>query len=138
MNELNRFIEAQESTFDLALNEVKNGKKKGHFMWYILPQLKGLGFSYYSQYYGIKDSKEALMYYEDPVLGSRLNILANIIYDLKEDDIDNVFGEIDSLKLRSSMTLFYEVTKEEIFKKVIDKYFEGIEDPLTLEILKKE
>ena len=131
-----RFIDKQEMYYDIALNEIKNGKKVSHWMWYIFPQLKELGRSYTSKYYGIEDLLEAKEYLQNDLLREHLIEITKEL--LKQDkDIENILGFPDNLKLNSSMTLFYLVSNEEIFKKVIDKFYEGNFDELTKNIIKK-
>lgn len=103
---LHRFIEAQEGVYPQALEELQDGRKRSHWMWYIFPQLAGLGRSYNSNYYGISGLKEAKSYLEHPVLGPRLREVSETILSLPTDNAAEVFGGIDSMKLRSSMTLF--------------------------------
>ena len=106
MNDLNRFIESQNLIYETVLFELKNGKKKSHWMWYIFPQLKGLGYSYKSYFYGIKDLNEARNYLQNDTLKSRYNECCNILFELEKKDINLIFDSIDCLKLRSSLTLF--------------------------------
>lgn len=101
-----RFVEAQQHSHDKALAELKKGRKQTHWMWYIFPQIRGLGFSETSQHYAIKDLDEAEEYLEHPVLGSRLVFLCNLLLALKSIEANDIFGTPDNLKLKSSMTLF--------------------------------
>lgn len=135
MDTIERFIEAQNVSYNIALNEIKNGKKRSHWMWYIFPQIKGLGQSYTSMYYGINDIKEATDYLEDEILGTRLREISNELLNLKENNPRFIFGEMDSLKLKSSMTLFDYISNDDIFDKVLNKYFNGNRDELTLNII---
>jgi uncharacterized protein (DUF1810 family) len=137
MNDLNRFLEAQERKYDIALSEIKSGKKKRHWMWYIFPQIIGLGYSLAADYYAIKNIDEAKEYLNHPVLGNRLREISNELLKLAESDANAIFGYPDDLKLKSSMTLFMQVEEcdDNIFKKVIDKFFNGELDDKTLSIL---
>lgn len=132
---LNRFVEAQEYSFPIALDELREGRKRSHWMWYIFPQLKHLGHSYNSQFYGMSDIEEATAYLQHPVLGPRLRAVSDAILNLPTSDPREVFGGIDALKLRSSMTLFDRVSPDDIFSRVLDKYFSSRRDPRTLKIL---
>ena len=134
---LKRFLKAQEIDYEIAKNELLNGKKQSHWIWYIFPQLKGLGMSFNSEYYGIKDIREAEDYYYHIILGARLLELTNILLELNVDDISEVMPFPDDLKLKSSMTLFYKASHNEIFKEVINKYFDGEFDEKTLNLLKE-
>ena len=133
---LERFIIAQEQNYQAALQEIKNGKKQSHWMWYIFPQLKGLGFSSTAVYYAIQNEKEAKAYLDHVILGQRLKEACAALLNLRTCDANEIFGFPDNLKLRSSMTLFYLVSHDEIFQKVIEKFFNGEFDPLTISLLK--
>ena len=109
MSEIARFLEAQEKDYDLALKEIKNGKKESCWIWYIFPQVKGLGSSMTSEEYGIKDIEEAKEYLENETLKSHLIEITQALLDLEEDNIDNIMHYPDNLKLKSSMTLFKKV-----------------------------
>ena len=134
---LNRFISAQEEVYDRVVKELKNGSKRSHWMWYIFPQLDGLAQSTTSKYYAIKSREEAVAYLNHPVLGSRLNECANMVLDVEEKTVSEIFGYPDDLKLKSSMTLFSEVATDSVFARVLDKYFQGERDSKTLELLKE-
>ena len=137
MSNLDRFIKAQENDYETALNEIENGHKQSHWIWYIFPQLQGLGFSSMSQFYGIKDEEEAIDYMNHPVLRERLLEISQAVLSLDCNDPVRVMGYPDNLKLQSSMTLFSIVSKEPVFQKVLDKFYDGQEDQSTLEKLKK-
>ena len=137
--DLERFKKAQERDYSIALAEIKNGRKESHWMWYIFPQLKGLGFSPTAEYYGINGSVEAKSYISDDLLRSRLIEISEALLALKTSNASEVMGYPDNLKLKSCMTLFGEIAPEiEVFKKVLDKYFEGEKDIKTIEILEKK
>lgn len=129
---LNRFLEVQNDVYPIALKELRTGRKRSHWIWYIFPQLKHLGHSYNSKFYGISGIEEATAYLADPVLGYRLREVAETILNLPGDDAVEVFGGIDSRKLRSSMTLFDLVSPNDIFARVLDKYFNSRRDHRTL------
>ncbi len=134
---LERFVDAQERMYERALVEVKNGQKVTHWIWYIFPQLKGLGESYNSQYYGINDIEEARAYLHHPVLGGRLREITTAFLNLTGVKAQDVFGYLDAMKVRSCMTLFNEVAKDDLFKRVLDRYYSGLADEKTLAILGK-
>lgn len=136
--DLLRFIRAQESDYPRALAEIKNGRKQSHWIWYIFPQVKGLGRSSMSACYGIGDLNEAKAYLADPTLGPRLIECCDALLRLEANDIHAVMDFPDDIKLRSSMTLFAEaVESSDIFQRVLDKFYGGQKDLRTLEILKK-
>jgi uncharacterized protein (DUF1810 family) len=133
---LNRFIDAQQTDYQTALSEIKNGKKRSHWMWYIFPQIQGLGFSETSKYYAIKDAAEAQEYLNHSVLGSRLIEICSELLKLKSNDAYSVFGSPDDMKLKSSMTLFAAVRPATpVFQQVLDKFFNGAKDDKTLRLL---
>lgn len=135
---LERFYAAQKDSYGQALKEIKNGRKRSHWMWYIFPQIAGLGMSSTAQYYAITDLQEAKKYMADNVLGGRLLEISGALLDLETDDAHEVFGYPDGMKLRSSMTLFSAAAPEqEVFQKVLDKYFGGKQDERTLQLLKE-
>lgn len=135
MHDLNRFISAQERSYDAALREIKAGQKRTHWMWYIFPQIAGLGFSSTAQFYAISSMQEAKDYYAHPVLGKRLVEISEALLALDTSDAGAVMGYPDDLKLRSSMTLFFEATGDAVFQKVLDKFYSGKPDSKTLSIL---
>lgn len=136
MNSLDRFIKAQELNYDIALKEVKAGRKTTHWMWYIFPQIIGLGKSDSAIFYSIKNKEEAEDYMNNKTLRNRIIEISNAVLNQPQENIIEVFGDIDAFKLKSSMTLFNIVSpEEEVFKKVLDKYYDGEEDKKTLEIL---
>ncbi|CAN5246896.1 DUF1810 domain-containing protein [soil metagenome] len=139
VNNLQRFLTAHEGTYETALAEIKNGRKTGHWMWFIFPQIKGLGFSETSMFYAIKNLEEAAAYLQHPVLGSRLIEICNELLNLETDDAGKIFGSPDNLKLRSSLTLFSEIQNTDpVFNLVLNKFFNGVKDPKTLELLAAE
>jgi len=136
--DLQRFLKAQEGVYNTALAEIRSGRKRSHWIWYIFPQIQGLGFSPTAQRYAIKDLGEAKAYMQDPVLKERLLEISSALLELSSSDPTAVMGYPDDLKLRSSMTLFMQAAPEEpVFKKVLDKYFGGRPDGKTVEILQR-
>lgn len=133
---LKRFIEAQELDYEIALLEIKNGRKRSHWMWYIFPQLADLGYSSTAKYYGIRNISEAIEYLNNPILKSHLLEISEELYKLN-DNISDILGYPDDLKLKSSMTLFNNADpKIEIFRKIIEKFYNGEWDQSTLDLLK--
>lgn len=136
-NNLTRFLEAQKQVYEVALQEIKHGKKTGHWMWYIFPQIAGLGYSETTRFFAIRDKAEATQYLNHPVLGTRLFEISSELLNLNISDPIVVFGDIDSLKLKSSMTLFSLVEETNlVFQKVLDKFFNGMKDVNTIRIVK--
>src|SRR5579872_3353242 len=136
--QLKRFIDAQQRDYEIALAEIRNGRKRSHWMWDIFPQVKGLGFSSTSQHYGIADMKEAEAYLRHPVLGQRLIAVSQALLDLENANAAYIFGSPDDMKLRSAMTLFAAVKDSDpVFQQVLDKYFQGKADSQTLTILNR-
>lgn len=135
-NSLERFMNAQERVYEVALNELKDGKKTSHWMWYIFPQLRGLGKSHRAFIYGIMNLSEAKEYLANPVLGGRLTECCRVILDHKDKTAEEIFGCVDDIKLRSCMTLFACISEEDsIFHKVLEKFFESERDSLTEKLL---
>lgn len=133
---LQRFITEHERVFDTAYSELAAGRKKSHWSWFIIPQIAGLGRTYMSQKYAIKSIEEARAFLEHPYLGTNIRKIAEVLLTLETSDATAVMGYPDDMKLRSSMTLFLEAAPEEdVFQKVLDKYFDGIKDQKTLDIL---
>ena len=133
---LERFVKAQKYDYDTALREIRSGRKRSHWMWYIFPQLQGLGYSSTAQYYGIRDLEEAQDYMEHPVLGPRLVEISEALLVLDTSDASAVMGYPDDLKLRSSMTLFeLAAPGQPVFSRVLEKYYSGHRDRHTLELL---
>lgn len=136
MYDIDRFIKMQKLYYEIALSEIKNGYKRTHWIWYIFPQLKGLGQSYNSEYYGLEGTEEVIEYMKNPYLRNNMIEICNELYKL-DDNIENIFGYPDYLKLNSCMTLFeYSIPEEKIFSKTIDKFYNGKRDRTTLDMLK--
>jgi uncharacterized protein (DUF1810 family) len=135
---LQRFLTAQEGVYENALAEVENGRKTSHWMWFIFPQMKGLGFSETAIYYGIESKAEAEAYLNDPILGKRLKEITTALLMAGATDANRVFGCPDNLKLKSSMTLFAALPgSAPCFREVLEKFFNGQEDERTLALLNK-
>ena len=133
--DLDRFVRAQASDYDRALSELRAGKKQSHWMWYVFPQIEGLGQSPMSRRYSIKSSDEARAYLDHPVLGPRLRECAAVVRDIAARSALEIFGSPDDLKLRSSATLFAHVSGDGVFKELLQKYFDGQPDEETLRLL---
>lgn len=134
--DLQRFVEAQRRDYATALAELRSGRKRSHWMWYVLPQLRGLGMSGMAQRYGIASAHEARAYLAHPVLGPRLRECVAAMTALPGSDAEDVLGGIDALKFRSCLTLFAAVAPGEAgFAAALDKYYGGERDPRTLELL---
>lgn len=141
-SELEKFIDAQDNgysfgeTYATALAEMKHGHKDTHWMWYVFPQIQGLGLSGTTAYFSIKDLDEAKDYYNHPVLGQRLIEITSVLLDIESSDPVQVFGIPDAFKLRSCMTLFkYAAPENDLFQRVLEKFCQGEVDYKTLEIL---
>jgi uncharacterized protein (DUF1810 family) len=133
---LDRFVKAQETAYNTALKEIKNGRKQSHWMWYVFPQIQGLGFSETSRYYAIKDLNEATAFLQHPLLGQRLTAISEQLLNLPGSNAGRVFGSPDDMKLHSSMTLFSVIPgAAPVFEKVLQKYFNGKQDEATMRIL---
>ena len=133
---LARFLQAQDGVFDDVLGELRAGRKRTHWMWFVFPQIDGLGFSSTARFYAIGSREEARRYLEHPVLGKRLEECVAAVLAVTGRTAHEIFGSPDDLKLRSSMTLFAAVSgPDSPFAKVLDRYYSGQADPRTLEIL---
>lgn len=136
INSLDRFVEAQEKMYPIAMKEIQAGKKESHWMWYIFPQLRGLGMSSMAHIYGISGLEEAKAYLEHPWLSGRLYELCVALLKHKDKSAIEIFGDVDAMKLKSSMTLF-SLTSEDhtIFDEVLECFFDGEMDELTLKMI---
>jgi uncharacterized protein (DUF1810 family) len=133
---LERFVSAQDEVFPRVLAELGAGEKRSHWIWFIFPQMKGLGHSPLATYYGLASLQEAIAYARHPILGSRLIQCTGLINQVEGRTIHQIFGSPDDMKFHSSMTLFtHAVPEEPVFQKALDKYFGGQPDPLTLVLL---
>ncbi len=134
---LMRFVLAQKESYETALAEIKSGRKVSHWMWYIFPQLRGLGHSAMSQEYGISGLEEAKAYLDHPILGFRLITISEAVLQVKGKSALDIFGSIDEKKLKSCATLFAHVPNSNpVFNQIISKYFAGIYDQATLKLLR--
>lgn len=139
MSELQRFIDAQAYNYQTALEEIKDGRKRSCWMWYVFPQISGLGRSQMAKKYEIRNLQEARDYLKNEILGSRLEEICRAALEVSSNDPNLVFGFPDNMKLKSSMTLFEAAAPENrIFSQVLEKYFGGERDRLTLAILSSQ
>ena len=135
--DIDRFLIAQKDAYPFALKEIKNGRKTSHWIWYIFPQLRDLGYSYNARYYGIENIEEAKEYYSHDVLRNHLIEISEVLYALDETNIIRIVGDIDSRKIQSCMTLFLEVDPScNVFQDILNKYYNGQKDKETINILK--
>lgn len=135
---LDRFVQAQEGDYKQALAEIRAGRKRSHWMWYVFPQFAGLGSSPTSVRYAIKSREEAAAYVAHPILGPRLVECAQALLEIKDRSAFEVFGSPDDVKLRSSATLFASVSPDEsVFHRIIEKYFGGRPDQRTIELMSR-
>jgi len=133
---LDRFIDAQNGIYERALSELRAGRKRSHWMWFIFPQIAGLGSSFMAEKYAIRSAEEALAYLADPVLGSRMVRCAEAVLSIEDRSAHDAFGSPDDLKLKSSMTLFAAVSEHgSPFHRVIDRFYEGRFDERTIQLL---
>ena len=133
--DLDRFVRAQAADYDRALSELRDGEKRSHWMWYVFPQIEGLGQSPMSHRYSIKSAAEARAYLDHPVLGPRLRECAAVVYNIVGRSALEIFGSPDDMKLRSCASLFASVSDNGIFEQVLQKYFDGQHDEETLRLL---
>lgn len=137
-NDLDRFIEAQKNTYNRALQEIKNGKKESHWIWYIFPQIRGLGHSERANYYAIEDIEEATNYLKNPILYARLIEISKALLEVEEKTAIEILGYVDAMKVKSSMTLFHLANSEEkTYIEVLNKYYQGEKDEKTIQLLQK-
>lgn len=137
-NRLQRFLEAQaymRDGYHDALDEVRKGRKCGHWVWYIFPQLRGLGYSYMSNYYGITGKEEALAYLENETLANRLREVSTALLQHTDKSAYDIFGNIDAIKVRSCMTLFDAVSPNDVFEQVLQQFYGGEQCQRTLKML---
>jgi uncharacterized protein (DUF1810 family) len=130
--DLERFLEEQQDVYDDVVDELRRGRKTGHWMWFIFPQVAGLGYSFMSQRFAISSLDEARDYLAHPVLGPRLRECARIVLETKDRTAEEIFGSIDAMKLRSCMTLFHRAVPDEtVFTQILDRYYGGVADEAT-------
>jgi uncharacterized protein (DUF1810 family) len=136
---LDRFLQAQEATYSIALNELRTGRKRSHWIWFIFPQLAGLGQSPTSQFYGIKSCEEAVAYLKHPILGARLHECLRVLQMLEPTSAGQVFGELDAMKFRSSLTLFARADgADPVVEGALYRWFGGRKDEKTLMLLRRD
>ena len=135
---MERFIEAQERHYQLALTEVQAGKKQGHWIWYIFPQMRGLGRSYFAHMYGIRDREEAEEYLNHEVLGKRLREITAALLAHEERTAEEIFGDLDAMKVGSCMTLFDIISPEDIFSEVLRRFYSNTRCEITIAMLSKK
>jgi uncharacterized protein (DUF1810 family) len=136
--DLQRFLDAQQPVISRVTGELKQGRKRSHWMWFIFPQLKGLGQTPQSNFFGISSLQEASAYLQHSVLGPRLITCTELVNAAESSDAEDIFGEIDAMKFRSSMTLFAKAAPESrVFLDALQKYFAGEFDPLTIAHLRQ-
>lgn len=135
---LQRFLDAQHDSYATALTEIRAGRKRSHWMWYVFPQLRGLGFSETSRFYGIQNRAEAEAYLAHPVLGPRLLEICQTLLRLESRDATRILGSPDDLKLKSSMTLFAALhDPDPVFQQVLNEFFGGAQDSKSLQLLRQ-
>ena len=133
--ELVRFVRAQEPDYERAVDELRAGHKRTHWMWYVFPQFDGLGVSPRSVKFAIKSRAEAIAYLTHPILGPRLLECCEVIVGLEDCSVTEIFGKPDDLKFHSCVTLFAQVSQDPLFQSVLDKFFDGKADERTLQLL---
>jgi uncharacterized protein (DUF1810 family) len=137
-NDLERFVDAQDPVYASVRNELKAGRKESHWMWFVFPQLRGLGHSATASHFGIASAAEAIAYLDHPVLGDRLRECVELVLRVPDRTAREIFGSPDDLKFRSSLTLFAAVAPTEtVFRQALDRYFDGEVDPLTADRLRR-
>ncbi len=132
---LERFVEAQKSDYDVALREIREGCKQSHWIWFVFPQMASLGFSYNARFYGISCLDEARAYLAHPILGKRLRQITEALLQHKGKDVLSVLGAIDTLKVCSCMTLFDAVSPDDVFRQVLKTFYEDKRDAQTLALV---
>lgn len=133
--DVERFVKAHTNMYPVALSEIKNGRKESHWIWYVFPQLRGLGRSYNSDYYGLKGIAEARLYMANPVLRTHMTEIITELLKLPTSNAVQIFGILDAMKFRSSLTLFNIAFPDDIFAHALDKFFNGQQDQRTIAML---
>ncbi len=131
-NDIGRFLEPQAdrwSGYDIALSEIRNGRKVSHWIWYVFPQLRGLGESRGAYFFGLSGRPEAEAYLAHPVLGKRLREISEALLDWRDRSAERIFGGLDAMKVRSSMTLFDSISPNDVFGRVLEQFYGGGRDP---------
>ena len=135
---LQRFVDAQDRVYNEVYSELRHGRKQSHWMWFVFPQIAGLGHSPIARTYAISSLEEAKAYLRHPILGPRLMECTQLVLEVSERTIHEIFGSPDDMKFRSSMTLFARAAPENpLFENALKKYYGGVHDPLTLELLER-
>ncbi len=132
-----RFVKAQEGVFERALEELRQGKKRTHWMWFIFPQMRGLGHSAMAQHYGVASRKEAIRFLDHPILGDRLRLAVTTLETSDARAAVDVFGSVDAVKLRSCLTLFAQIDDGGVFAAALDRWFDGQTDLATLKLIEQ-
>lgn len=132
---IQRFIKAQESDYEVALSEIKKGRKRSHWIWYVFPQFKEFAHSDIAEYYGLEDVGEAEVYLQHPVLGQRIREISEALLLHRGKNVKEIFGELDAGKVRSCMTMFDYLSPNEVFRKVLDAFYAGKRGGRTLKVL---
>lgn len=135
---MDRFIEAQERHYQLALTEVQAGNKQSHWVWYIFPQMRGLGRSYFAQMYGILDREEAEAYLSHEILGKRLREITEALLAHEDRTAEEIFGDLDAMKVKSCMTLFDIISPDDIFSEILKRFYSNTRCELTTGMLSKK
>ena len=132
---LQRFVKAQQSDYETSLSEIRKGRKRSHWIWYIFPQFKAFAHSRIADYYGIEDKNEAEAFLQHPVLGQRIREISIALLQHKSKDINEIFGELDAGKVRSCMTMFDYLSPNDVFAQVLDTFYGGKRGGRTLKVL---
>ena len=135
---LQRFVDAQQTDYQMALSEIKKGQKRSHWIWYIFPQFKDFAHSHIAEYYGIEDKGEAKAYLQHPILGHRIREISEALLQHRCKDIKDIFGDLDAGKVRSCMTMFDCLSPKDVFGQVLDTFYEGKRGGRTLKVLKSQ
>jgi uncharacterized protein (DUF1810 family) len=136
--ELQRFVDAQAPVYAEVMSELRSGRKRSHWMWFVFPQIAGLGHSTMARRYAIASRDEAVAYLKHPILGPRLRECTQILYGIEHRMLGEILGSPDDVKFRSSMTLFDAVSGEPVFRSALDKFCAGASDPATMTLLQKQ
>lgn len=132
---LQRFVDAQHTDYQMALSEIMKGRKRSHWIWYVFPQFKEFAHSHIAEYYGIEDKGEAEAYLQHPILGHRIREISKVLLQNKDKDINEIFGELDAGKVRSCMTMFDYLAPNDVFGQVLDTFYGGKRGRRTLKVL---
>lgn len=135
---LERFVEAQKSHYEIALREIQSGCKRSHWIWFVFPQMASLGFSYNARFYGISCLDEARAYLKHPILGTRLRQITEALLQHTDKDVLSILGPIDTIKLCSCMTLFDVVAPDDIFRQVLKTFYKDKPDLKTLSLVQDQ